>query len=132
MTSFITDIQTQLREVVTDYLSSAVQYRTLTSGYGVEPRTYSSWVTIAAVVTQQANTQEFDDNRGTFKRMDRIKIRTSDAVALITGAQFRFATSDAQIWAMESRTSTGPGSTMYTATRDLPTISSGGDRHGGV
>ncbi len=133
MASVISSIQTALRTVVTDFLSTTVGYRTLTSAYGVEPRTYStSWTSAGAVVTKKTNRQEYDERRGEFTRNERLQIRTSDAVELKQGDQFRLASSDAQIWAVDERVSGGPGSALYLCVRSIPTQVGGGDRGGGA
>lgn len=133
MTSYISDIQTQLRAVVNDLLSTTVEWRAMTSGYGIEPRTYSaSWTSAGAVVTKQTHRQEYDDRRGEYTRKERLQIRTDDTVSLKQGDQFRLATSDAQVWNVDERASSGPGSYLYLCVRDIPTVVSGGDRGGGV
>jgi hypothetical protein len=131
--SYISTIQTALRRVVNTHLATTVEYRLLTSGYGVEPRTYSvSWTSVGVVLTRQTNAQEWDEQRGAYVRAERIQIRTDDTVSLRQGDQFRLDSSDAEIWAVIDRQSGGPGSTLYICSRDIPTLVSGGDRHGGI
>lgn len=133
MTSYVAGIRTALRTVVSDKLATTLEYRLLTSGYGVDTRTYSaSWTSIGAVVTKYTARQEFDDHRAEYVRKERVQIRTSDAVELKQGDQFRLASTNDQIWNVDERASGGPGSYLYMCVRDIPTITSGGDRGGGV
>jgi len=74
--SYISTIQTKLRQVVNSYLATTVGYRKMTSGYGVEPRTYdSSWTSVGATVTRQTHSQEWDDKRGAHVRQERLQTR---------------------------------------------------------
>ncbi len=104
----------------------------MTSGYGVETRTYGNYASVGAVVTRQTNGQAFDEARGGYVRAERLQIRTSDAVSLKQGDQFRLNSSDAQLWAVIERSSGGPGSALYMCERDVPTLATGGDRQAGV
>lgn len=130
--SYVDSIRTSLRAVVSQLLATSVEYRTMTSVYGVDTRAYGSWTTSAAVVTGPTHMQSFDEIRGEQVRHEVLSVRLSDAIDLRQGDQVRLASDDAQIWAIDGRESGGPGSYRYSCVRDHETLVSGGNRGGGV
>lgn len=131
MASYAGIIQANCQRVVTDLLAVAVQYCTLTSAPGVEPRTWSGWTPTTGVLSAQTIAQEFDEARGEWVRRYRASIRTSDAVALKQGDQVQLA--DGTIWAVDAKLSgaIGYGSFKYGLVRDIGTLATGGDRKAG-
>jgi len=126
------DIQTALRGVIAD-LGEAWEYRRMTSGPAAATRTYSAWTAVTVHATGLSAPQEWDDRRQATKRVERIRIRTSDALAhLHAGDQFKDGAGT--VYAVEAISSNAPntGTVAYDCQRTVPLVTKAGDRDGGV
>lgn len=126
------DIQTALREVITD-LGETWSYRRLTSGPKVNTRTYGSWTTITAHASSRAAPQEWDAERKLWKRVERIRWRVSDALAdLHQGDQVKDSADT--VYAVTGISSNAPntGTVSYECERAVPLRVEAGSREAGV
>lgn len=109
----------------------AMTYRRLTSKYGVEDRTYSSWIGFVALRTAGANSQGYDADRNAWKVGFTSRIRAADnspTPQLKPGDQI---TDDSgTVWNVEGVLSSGPGTIAYSVKRDR-SLMGDMDRKGG-
>jgi hypothetical protein len=126
------DIQTALRDVVT-ILAESWQYRRRTSGPSAQTPTYGTWTAVDAHPTGGGDQVDYDDARQTEKRVERMRVRVSDALAdLHIGDQFKDTGS--VVWAVIGVASKSPntGTVSYACERAVPLKVGAGDRQGGA
>ena len=127
MTSVIPFIQTALRMVAGDILSTAARYRILLTGSVAEPRLYNNWQAISGVLTQETERQEYNPDRGRYETVKITQFRTADNVAkLEKGSQIMLPSGT--MYAVIAIDSSGPGSIHYGLERIEGSIVAGGDR----
>jgi hypothetical protein len=125
------EIQATLRGVVS-VLSETWQYRRRTSGPSAQTA-YGAWADIEAHATGGGDQTDYDDARQTEKRVERMRVRVSDALAdLHIGDQLKDAGS--VVWAVIGIASKSPntGTVSYSCERAVPLKVSAGDRQGGA
>lgn len=107
-------------------------YRRLTSKYGVEDRTYGSWIGFVALRTAGANSESFDADRNAWKVAFTSRIRTPDNNPTPQLKQGDQITDDIGIvWNVEGILSSGPGTIAYSVKRDR-SLMADMDRKGGA
>lgn len=127
------DIQTALREVITDLGETTWYYRRLTSGPATATRTYGSWTAVTVHASGRSDQKEYDEDRRTWTRRETMIARVSDALAdLHQGDQFKDAAG--KIYAVESVASNAQnaGTIAYRLAYDVPLRVEAGNRNGGV
>jgi hypothetical protein len=130
--SLRSDIQDELRLVIAD-LGETWQYRRMTSGPSAQTRTYGSWTNVVAHASARGDQLDYDQNRQNYKRTERMRVRVSDALAILhVGDQLK-DTAEA-VWAVLGISSNVPntGTIAYDVERTVPLKSEAGDRNGGV
>jgi hypothetical protein len=126
------DIQTALRQVITD-LGETWQYRRRTSGPSSQTVTYGSYANVVVHASGRSAPQEFEEDSRTVNRMERMRVRVSDALAdLYAGDQFKDP--DNVVWAVVGIGSNAPGTgtVAYEVERTVPVKADGGNRGGGI
>lgn len=126
------DIQSALRQVVAD-LGETWQYRRRTSGPASQTVTYGSWTDVVAHATARSAPQDFADDSRDARRVERMRVRVSDALAdLFAGDQFKEP--DGTVWAVAGVQSNAPatGSVAYDVERTTPAKAEAGNRGGGL
>jgi len=130
--SIRSDIQTALRQVIAD-LGETWQYRRRTSGPATQTVTYGSWTDVVAHATTRSAPQEFQDDSRDARRVERMRVRVSDALAdLFAGDQFKQP--DGTVWAVVGIQSNAPnaGTVAYEVERTTPVKAEAGNRGGGL
>ncbi len=126
------EIQTTLRGVI-DMLGETWQYRRMTSGPAAATRTYGSWTNVTTHASGRSAPQEWDERRNAWKRVERVRVRVSDALAdLHQGDQFKAP--DLAVFAVQGVASNAPntGTVAYDCERTVPLKVDAGNREGGV
>jgi hypothetical protein len=101
--SFDTIIRNTLRTVIPTLLGTAnLQYRTLTSGPGVEPRTYSAWTALAGHMVERQAVQTYDEDRAMWILNHMGAVQVADTIFLPEGSQVAVG-GVAPIWAVSGR-----------------------------
>lgn len=131
--SLRSEIQDAMRSVVAA-LGETWQYRLRTSGPSVQTATYGAWANVTAHATGLGAPQEWDDKRQAWKRVERIRVRISDAVAVMhQGDQLKDTAS--VVYAVEGIASNAPntGTVAYDCARTVPLKGeAGGGRSAGA
>ena len=109
-----------------------LQFRRLTSDYGIEPRTYSDWEEFTALPTSGMNAEVFDVDRGGHRLAYTARIRAADdsrTPLLKQGDQI--VNAQDLVWAVMGVGSSGPGTVAYSVSKDRMLMGDQ-DRKGGV
>jgi hypothetical protein len=126
------EIQASLRGAVA-IMSEPWQYRRRTSGPSAQTPTYGTWANVDAHPTAGGDQLDYDEARQTGKRVERMRVRVSDALAdLHVGDQFKDTGS--VVWAVIGIASKSPntGTVAYSCERAVPLKASAGDRQSGA
>jgi|SRR6185369_15589257 len=110
----------------------AMNYRRLTSKYGVEDRAYDGWLVFTALRTAGANNESFDPDRNAWKAAFTSRIRAADNMPnpqLKQGDQITDETGT--VWNVEGVLSSGPGTVAYSVKLDR-SLMADMDRKGGA
>ncbi len=106
-----------------DLLTETWQYRKRTSTGAAAPA-YDAWVDIEVHATQRTESREYDDERDTVMRRERVRVRVKDTAAdLVLGDQVKDP--DGDIWGMDGAISSGPGTRSYEFVRDHAVLTQG-------
>lgn len=130
--SLRSDIQLSLRSVV-DSLGETWQYRRMTSGPAASTRTYGSWTDVTAHASGRSAPMEWDEKRSVWKRVERVRVRVSDALSdLHQGDQFKAP--DLVVYAVQGVASNAPntGTVAYDCERTVPLKAEAASREAGV
>lgn len=126
------ELQTALRQA-NDDLGETWQYRRRTSGPVAETRTYGSWTSFTANPTGRTVIPEWDEKRGAFKRVDKMRIRVSDSITeFVFGDQFKSPAGVEYAFDGVASHSLNTGTVAYDIKRDVPTRGEVGGREGGL
>jgi hypothetical protein len=105
-------------------------YRRLTSGPTAETRTYGTQATFVVLVTGRTTLEDYNESGEVWRRVERARLRTSDALAdLHQGDQVIDASGN--FWAVMGIESSGIGTEAYRIERHIP-LAASPNRHGGV
>jgi hypothetical protein len=129
--SFRSNIQTAVRNVIA-IAGETWQYRRLTSGAAASTRTYGTATDVTASISLRSAAEEFDEQRGGWKRIERAQLAISDALAeLHQGDQVKDP--NAVWWSIEGivRSDERCGAIIYDIRREI-TLRAEANRQGGV
>jgi hypothetical protein len=88
------------------------QARVRTSAANGTNPTFGAWADREMHATSRTSSEEWDDDRDSWMRIERRTVRESDSYALLTrGDQLKDP--DGTIWAIHELTASGPGSRQY-------------------
>lgn len=126
------DIRASL-QAANDSIGESWQYRRRTSGPSAQSPSYGAWTAVTANPTGRAAPQEWDDRRQVWKRVERVRVRVSDALAdLHQGDQLKDA--DGVTWAITGIASNAlrTGTIAYECERAVPLKAESGNREAGA
>lgn len=124
------DVMQSILQTVPAFFGQSWYYRRLTSGPAAQARTYGTMTQVTVQISGRNTVEEMDEPSGRWRRIERAKLRTSDALAdLHQGDQV--IDPNGLAWAVMGIASSGIGTVAYTIERDLPLVASP-NRRGGV